>query len=188
VRTGSLNAPPTVLLNAVANLRAKHIRRRGRLSKYLSKLRSLPDFTREAAGSDTLYNATYNHKKGATCKQCDTSYVADREPQRQELVVHYGMIALGNQVIRSAAERDQVSAAFSSVLCFEIEAAGLINNFLCLVIRGICDYTDLHKNKRWQLYAAVIAAAYTKEVLLVIPAAEVVKAQTADEAMREVSS
>jgi nucleoside phosphorylase len=188
VRTGSLNAPPTVLLNAVANLRAKHIRGRGRLSEYLSKLRSLPDFTQEAAGSDTLYDTTYNHKGGATCKQCDTSYVADREPQRQELVVHYSTIASGNQVIRSAAERDQVSTAFSSVLCFKIEAAGLINNFPCLVIRGICDYTDSHKNKRWQPYAAATAAAYAKEVLSVIPAAEVVKAQTADEAMREASS
>jgi nucleoside phosphorylase len=188
VRTGSLNAPPTVLLNAVANLRAKHMRGRGRLSEYLSKLRSLPDFTREAAGSDTLYDATYNHEGGATCKQCDTSYVADREPRRQELVVHYGTIASGNQVMRSAAERDRVSAAFGGVLCFEMEAAGLMNNFPCLVIRGICDYADSHKNKRWQPYAAATAAAYAKEVLSVIPAAEVVKAQTADEAMREASS
>jgi nucleoside phosphorylase len=35
-----------------------------------------------------------------------------------------------------------------NVLCFEIEAAGLINNFPCLVVQGICDYANLHKNKR----------------------------------------
>jgi nucleoside phosphorylase len=35
------------------------------------------------------------------------------------------------------------------MLCFEMEAAGLINRFLCLVIRGICDYSDTHKNKEW---------------------------------------
>ncbi|KAF2812753.1 uncharacterized protein BDZ99DRAFT_383205, partial [Mytilinidion resinicola] len=51
-------------------------------------------------------------------------------------------------VIKNAAERNRVSVELSSVLCFEIEAAGLINNFLYLVIRGICDYADLHKNKR----------------------------------------
>jgi hypothetical protein len=82
-RTGSLNTPPTVLLNAVANLRAKHIRGRGRIGEYLSKLDSLSDFTQEAAGSDTLYATTYDHKRGATCKQCDTSYLADQEPRRQ---------------------------------------------------------------------------------------------------------
>ena len=186
-RTGSLNTPPTVLLNAVANLRAKHMRGRGRLAEYLSKLDSLPDFTREAAGPDTLYDASYDHEGGATCRQCDTSYLTDREPRRQELVVHYGTIASGNQVMRSAAERDKVSAELGGVLCFEMEAAGLMNSFPCLVIRGICDYADSHENKRWQPYAAATAAACAKEVLSVIPPAEVAKTHTVDEAIREAS-
>jgi nucleoside phosphorylase len=187
-RTGLLNTPPIVLLNAVANLRAKHMRGRGRLVEYLSKLDSLPDFTREAAGPDALFNAAYDHKEGvATCKGCDPSYLADREPRRQELVVHYGTIASGNQVMRSAAERDRVSAELGGVLCFEMEAAGLMNSFPCLVIRGICDYADSHKNKRWQSYAAATAAACAKEVLLVIPPAEVAKTHTVDQAMQEAS-
>jgi nucleoside phosphorylase len=45
---------------------------------------------------------------------------------------------------------------------------GEFQGFPCLVIRGICDYADSHKNKRWQLYAAGTAAAYAKEVLSVI--------------------
>ena len=48
-----------------------------------------------------------------------------------------------------------------------------MNSFLCLVIRGICDYADTHKNKEWQPYAAATAAACGKEILSVIPAAEV---------------
>jgi hypothetical protein len=45
-----------------------------------------------------------------------------------------------------------------------MEAAGLMNSFPCLVIRGTCDYADSRKNKRWQAYAAGMAAAYAKEV------------------------
>jgi nucleoside phosphorylase len=186
-RTGSLNTPPTVLLNAVSVLRAKHMRGKRRMAEYLSKLESLPDFTRDAAGTDILIEAEYDHKGGPTCRQCDTSYLADREPRRQEVVVHYGTIASGNQVMRSAAERDRVSAELGGVLCFEMEAAGLMNSFPCLVIRGICDYADSHKNKRWQPYAAATAAACAKEVLSVIPPAEVAKAHTVDEAIREAS-
>jgi hypothetical protein len=55
------------------------------------------------------------------------------------------------------------------VLCFEMEAAGLMNYFPCLVIRGICDYSDTYKNKEWQGYAAMAAAAYAKDILCRIP-------------------
>jgi hypothetical protein len=48
-----------------------------------------------------------------------------------------------------------------------------------LVIKGICDYADSHKNKRWQPYAAGTAAAYAKELLSAISAAEVAKSRTA---------
>jgi nucleoside phosphorylase len=58
--------------------------------------------------------------------------------------------------------------AKKDVLCFEMEAAGLMSHFPCLVIRGICDYSDSHKNKKWQGYAAMAAAAYARDVLLQI--------------------
>ena len=61
-----------------------------------------------------------------------------------------------------------------------MEAAGLMNSFPCLVIRGICDYADSHKNKRWQAYAAGTAAACAKEVLSMMPVADVAKPHTAD--------
>jgi nucleoside phosphorylase len=102
------------------------------------------------------------------------------------VVVHYGTIASGNQVMRSAVVRDRVSTELHGVLCFEMEAAGLMNSFPCLVIRGICDYADSHKNERWQPYAAGTAAAYAKEVLSVIPPTEVAKAHTVDEATQEI--
>ena len=102
----------------------------------------------------------------------------------QEVMVHYGTIASGNQVMRDGAERDRVSTELGGVLCFEMEAAGLMNSFPCLVIRGICDYADSHKNKKWQPYAAGMAAVCAKEVLSVIPPAEVAKADTVEETIK----
>jgi nucleoside phosphorylase len=91
-------------------------------------------------------------------------------PPAQPLV-RYGLIASGNQVMRHGATRDRINQeADGKVLCFEMEAAGLMNDFPCLVVRGICDYADSHKNKAWQEYAALTAAAYAKELLEVLPA------------------
>lgn len=101
----------------------------------------------------------------------------------QEIIVHYGTIASGNQVIKDGVTRDRLSSELGGVLCFEMEAAGLMNSFPCLVIRGICDYADSHKNKRWQPYAAAAAAACAKEVLSAIPPAEVIKTRTVNEAI-----
>jgi nucleoside phosphorylase len=172
-RTGSLNSPPTILLNAVRKVRTQHMRKKGKLLEYISKLAgTLQEFGREAAGSDALFEAEYNHEGGATCEKCVQDRVVARKA-RQEIVVHHGTIASGNQVMRDAAQRDKISAELGGVLCFEMEAAGLMNNFPCLVIRGICDYADSHKNKQWQGYAAGTAAAYAKEVLSVIPSSVV---------------
>ena len=92
-----------------------------------------------------------------------------------------GTIASGNQVMRDGKTREQWRQR-SDVLCFEMEAAGLMNSFPCLVIRGICDYADSHKNKRWQEYAAATAAAYAKELLHVIRGDQLACTRTAAEA------
>lgn len=59
-----------------------------------------------------------------------------------------------------------------------------MNSYPCIVIRGICDYADSHKNDDWQPYAAAAAAAYAKELLAIIPVAEITKTRT----IREVTS
>ena len=71
------------------------------------------------------------------------------------------------------------------VTCVEMEAAGLMDSFPCLVFRGICDYADSHKNKMWQPYAAATAAAYARELLNVITGREIVGTQKAAEATQE---
>jgi nucleoside phosphorylase len=74
--------------------------------------------------------------------------------------------------MKDAEVRDRL-AEEKDVLCFEMEAAGLMDQFPCLVIRGICDYSDSHKNDTWQGYAAMAAAAYAKDLLGLIPQSRV---------------
>jgi nucleoside phosphorylase len=184
-RTGSLNSPPQILLSAVSAVRAREIGGESTLSHHVSILERTPAFQRLKAGLDLLFKAAYNHERGDTCAQCS---VKSRQPRPErdsgaEVTVHYGTIASGNQVMKDAAERDRVSAELGGVLCFEMEAAGLMNSFPCLVIRGISDYADTHKNHKWQPYAAGTAAAYAKELLSAIPAAEVIKTRRVEEAM-----
>ncbi len=76
--------------------------------------------------------------------------------------------------MKHAITRDKI-ANKEGVICFEMEAAGLINNFPCLVIRGICDYADFYKNEIWQLYAAATAAAFAKALLGLINKQEVIQ-------------
>lgn len=81
------------------------------------------------------------------CRFCDKTKIVKRNP-RQEMRIHYGLIASGNQVIKDANFRDKLNEDLGgNILCIEMEAAGLMVNFPCIVIRGICDYADSHKNK-----------------------------------------
>ncbi|KAL7903323.1 purine and uridine phosphorylase [Trichoderma sp. TUCIM 5745] len=86
--------------------------------------------------------------------------------------IHYGLIASANNPMKDASVRDELVEK-RDILCFETEAAGLMNHFPCLVIRGICDYSDSQDNEEWQGYAAVMAAAYARRLLGTIPQSEV---------------
>jgi nucleoside phosphorylase len=169
-RTGSLNAPPAILLNALAKLRANDLRRKTQVTMHLSQLSDQPDFASPGPDNDTLYNASSAHIGRATCAKCRPEDVVARDARATtKPVLFFGNIASGNQVMKDGRTRDRYSQELGDVLCFEMEAAGLMNNFPCIVIRGICDYADAHKNKRWQPYAAATAAAYAKELLHIIP-------------------
>jgi nucleoside phosphorylase len=90
------------------------------------------------------------------------------EREAKEPQIHYGLIASGNQVMKDAIARDQLAQELD-ILCFEMEAAGLMDEIPSLVIQGICDYCDSYKHKKWQPYAAFAAAAYAKAVLIQAP-------------------
>ncbi|BCS00624.1 uncharacterized protein AKAW2_50965A [Aspergillus luchuensis] len=145
-------------------------------SIYLTEIvESYPDMSSVYSDSgvehDILFASDYDHdtlRDGSFCDGCDRSKLVQRQPRLSTAPrIHYGLIASGNRVMRDGKTRDKLRDGHD-ILCFEMEAAGIVDSFPCLVIRGICDYSDSHKNKAWQGYAAATAAAYAKELLSVI--------------------
>ncbi|OWT42403.1 nacht and ankyrin domain protein [Pochonia chlamydosporia 170] len=176
-QTAFLNRPPTVLLAAVNGLKTQYQRKRRQLEEAINHIileqeeDLREELSRPCASSDRLYRSDFVHppdKKNGCAEVCgvDSPNLITRleRTRHQSPAVHYGLIASANQLMKDALVRDKL-AAEQGVLCFEMEAAGLMNHFPCLVVRGICDYSDSHKNKEWQSYAAVAAAVYAKELL-----------------------
>ena len=178
-RTDQLGKPPQRLLNALLSMQTEFEINDFDLGKYLhdnlqNQQRMLEKFGRPHE-KDDLYQADYDHDgDGRECINCERRKRVPRDNRRsaKEVKFHYGTIASGNLVMKNGIERDKISQDLGGILCFEMEAAGLMDNFPCLVIRGICDYADSHKNKRWQRYAAITAAAYAKRLLSIIPGNE----------------
>ncbi|GKZ65925.1 hypothetical protein AnigIFM50267_010283 [Aspergillus niger] len=169
-RIGTLNPPPSVLLSALSKLQANHKNKRSRVAEFLQKLGECNElFRHPGQEQDRLFSPLYNHKEDArTCADCDQTQVITR-PKRSSTdpVVHYGVIGTGNQVIKDTQMRQRLEQQ-EQLLCFEMEAAGMVNEIPSLIIRGICDYSDTHKNKHWQEYAAAAAAAYAKDFLSIL--------------------
>lgn len=167
-RTGSLNSPPNALLHVVTEMIAAQEIGELRIAAHLSRLAGqLPAYAFPSKLTDCLYQPHHIHKSGKGCSGCGGSenQVLREERDNNIPVIHYGTIASGNQVMKDAFTRDRLSHELGGVLCYEMEAAGLMNNFPCLVVRGVSDYSDTHKNDGWQRYAAAVAAAYAKDLL-----------------------
>jgi nucleoside phosphorylase len=170
-RTGTPKSPPSSLLAAVSKLRAIHESDSSRVPEFLQQMiikhPKMTKYTCPSSAQDRLFLATYSHSpERANCDSCDTSMLVYRPPRMDNHpVIHYGNVASGNQVMKDAISRDEIARELN-IICFEMEAAGLSDALPCLVIRGICDYSDSHKNKQWQEYAAAAAAAYAKELLV----------------------
>ncbi|KAK1853537.1 ankyrin repeat protein [Colletotrichum chrysophilum] len=172
-RTGSLNNPPTFM--KWPNLANRYLR-----SEALRDVLFKADCVHvDAEGTDSDEDDYSN-----ACRYCDRTNA--KEVRLRDTRVHYGIIASGNQVIKDGLFRDRLNEELGKgVLCVEMEAAGLMRNFPCLVFRGICDYADSHKNTQWQEHAAAVAAACAKEVLFQIDP-EAIQAETpVQDAIRE---
>lgn len=187
--TGYLNRPPRALRTAVTAIRTRHELRGSQIrEKVQAMLAAHPRLQRRYRQPDPLTDRLYRstvvhqgHNVQDTCwNTCGNgpNVLVQRTERTDALgdsVIHYGLVASANQEMNDAIIRDRLSEQ-KGVLCFEREAAGLMNNFPCLVIRGVCDYADTHPNDDWKYYAAAAAAAYAKDLL-----SQVVPEQVEDE-------
>ncbi|KAI9809040.1 MAG: hypothetical protein M1825_002329 [Sarcosagium campestre] len=178
---GFLNQPPMVLRTAVTGLICEYEVDGHRLKETIDSIleknqRLRLKYGRPDLESDILYQPGFIHSSNneESCAEVCGDHPSNLMPRTKRTehdddpTIHYGLIASANQLMKDASVRDML-AKEKGVLCFEMEAAGLMNHFPCLVIRGICDYSDSHKNKAWQGYAAMAAAAYAKDLLYRIP-------------------
>lgn len=178
--------PSSALLTAVNNLQSAHM---GvvpyKIPQFLQQLRmnvnqvSRKDYEDPGEDHDHLYEDNYDHPDpNRSCQEvCDRWNQGRARWTRGSGIhreidhprIHYGTIGSANAIVRSSAKRNQLREKHG-IICLEMEAAGIISSYQGLVIRGICDYVDSYKNKLWQGYAAAIAAAYVRELLLHLPA------------------
>jgi len=141
-----------------------------------------------------LYEASYihQHRSGISCDKCNehlgtcSMSCDDLKCEEEKLItrkrhyppgtqdtrsvssytpsIHFGRFGSANTVMKSGADRDRVAKA-DELIAFEMESAGVWDQHPTVVIKAACDYADSHKNKGWQAYAAVIAAACLKAFL-----------------------
>ncbi|EPS40260.1 hypothetical protein H072_5924 [Dactylellina haptotyla CBS 200.50] len=189
-RIGALNNPPKALLAALAKVETQHELNGTKVPKYIEELKGKYPRLKRALDitglEDVLFRTGYGHVETRpadcdgeddeeeeeeedderSCRYCEKSKVLKRKPR--EMKIHNGLIASGNKDIRDSSFRDGINKTLGGgVLCVDMEAAGLSEEFPCLFIKGICDYADSHKdsNKGWHDYAAAVAAAFAKELL-----------------------
>ncbi|KAM4054939.1 hypothetical protein HRG_005756 [Hirsutella rhossiliensis] len=120
---------------------------------------------------DKLFRSNYRHKHRTSpvcsCKQ----RLREKQAMEQEVTdgaqdpdIFVGSIASGDTVMKSGDDRDEI-AARERVIGFEMEAAGVWEELPSIVVKGVCDYADSHKHKRWQNFAAATAASAMKALL-----------------------
>lgn len=181
---GHTNGVPGDLMAAVNNFRAEGWSK-SNISEVLTQMRLKLDEKRRHQYDDPgpirdrLFEDDYEHQGSGQddCKECCDADSTRSRPDRGDgaarlldgPMVHFGNIASSNQLQISAKERNRIQQEHDAI-CFEMEAAGVLEENPCVVIRGICDYADSHKNKGWQNYAAATAAACAKGLLSMIPA------------------
>lgn len=164
-----------------------------KMAMHAQKVQPVGSKWHRPASDDILFNSSYTHKhytkskadsclclsdhisdaicEGAmrvdcTALGCDESQVRRRRLQTDmgNAVIHIGPIASADTVMKSGIHRDQL-AHTEGIIALEMEGAGVWDNFPCIIIKGVCDYADSHKDSKWQLYAAANAAATVKAFL-----------------------
>ncbi|KAM0425989.1 hypothetical protein ACHAPT_008618 [Fusarium lateritium] len=167
----------------------KHLKH---LQEVAKKKRRRTSYRCPGTKEDKLYHPKYTHRHRKWCSVCaddpdvfcesaskascieagcDPAALVARE-RSGDLIegedfgpeIFIGRIGSGNTVMKSGEDRDRIAAAHN-LIAFEMEGAGAWDEVPCIVVKGICDYADSHKNKAWQDFAAATAASVAKAML-----------------------
>ena len=157
---------------------------------YISQKKGFEKWKYQGVEKDILYSSDYRHKhhestdcvcaqgeddacqkaRGSTCEdlKCTSGQSVLRTRLKQveddaapSPVVHFGAVASGDSVVKSAIHRDKLAES-NEVIGFEMEGAGAWDSMPIVVIKSVVDYADSHKSYLWQKYGAACGAACMK--------------------------
>lgn len=159
--------PPSARLQqAVRFLEARRIRKERPWEHHIERSTALEDAVRPPGTKDVLYDSR------------DPSRIIPHPRDAMRIAgqpkLHYGVIGSSNMLLKEPQLRDRLRDEYQ-VRAIEMEGCGIASatwmsgNAGYLLIRGICDYCDSHKNDLWQGYAAVAAAAFARALIESIP-------------------
>ncbi|KAL5045966.1 hypothetical protein BDW71DRAFT_207950 [Aspergillus fruticulosus] len=191
----TLGRPNREIQSLLAGLQLQRSRRelQAKTLRHLQAIQeSQPRWRCPSSVDDALFEASYQHKHNSltsphmclclentsdeVCKAaldtictqlgCDEGRICRRRTCTGSYSprIHIGAVASADTVMKSGEHRDNLVKS-EGVIGFEMEAAGVWNNISCIIIKGVCDYADSHKNKAWQAYAAAAGASTAKAFL-----------------------
>ncbi|KAL4786920.1 hypothetical protein BJX76DRAFT_345944 [Aspergillus varians] len=189
----TLGRPNRAIRSKLASLQARRSREdlQDKLLQHLQALQKSLSYWHYPTIDDILFEASYKHKhydltspacpcldsmsedicktaveSPCTSLGCDMDRICRRQPstEHNNPRVHIGTVASADTVMKSGEHRDRLAQS-EGVVGFEMEGAGVWDNISCIIIKGVCDYADSHKNKAWQAYAAATGAAAAKSFL-----------------------
>ncbi|KAM0554139.1 hypothetical protein ACHAPJ_006938, partial [Fusarium lateritium] len=163
--TGTVHRPHQNVRTALSKFKAGHEAHQNNIPNIL---RHMAEYTTPNSALDVLFCSNCEPLSPANCDSCDELKHVRRKSRSTKPQIHYSKIASANQVVKNAVERDMIAQELD-VLCIDMEAAGVMDCYPCLSIRGLSDYSDVHKNDAWQAYAAGTAAACAKEFVSAMP-------------------
>ena len=170
-------------------------RLQGKATEYLKQLQTAAiqkdrrtKYQNPGPAEDRLYLPQYAHRHRKSCDVClagtsfceaaskascedlgcDKNASETRRKRTQDdgyqTQILIGRVGSGNAVMKSGVDRNRI-AAEHGLIGFEMEGAGTWDQVPCIVVKGVCDYADSHKDKKWQPFAAATAASVAKAML-----------------------